>query len=121
MVVNNSSKPDSWGSQIAKAKDKARKLLNKVIAVDMSTNILVGKLEEVSLDTLFRANYPFVKLTLSKARKYNTQEKLERALTEEQICFANKPQMILDIDELSKKYPSIHEDTHVEIKRGRFD
>ncbi|MFH1229281.1 MAG: hypothetical protein V1678_02555 [Candidatus Aenigmatarchaeota archaeon] len=120
MVATN-SQPNSWGSQIEKAKEKARKLLRKVVAVDMSTAILVGKLEEVSLDNLFRANYPFVKLTFSKTRKYNNLQKLEKALDEEQVCFVNKPQMILDIDELAKKYPSIHEDTHVEIKRGRFD
>jgi hypothetical protein len=120
-VNSGSAGPESWYSQIEKTKDKSRRLLRKVIAFESNSAVIVGKLEDVTLDKLFKANYPFVKITLSKAKKYNLQGKLERALNEEQICFANKPQMILDIDELSKRYPEIHEDTHVEIRRGRFD
>jgi len=112
--------PESWYSQIEKSKEKARKLLRKVVAIDLNDSILVGKLDDVTLDKLFRVNYPFCKLTLTKAKKYSSEGKLEKQM-EEQICFVSKPQMILDMDELSKKYPEIHEDTHVEIRRGRFD
>lgn len=120
MAFTNSS-PNSWNSQIEKAKEKSRKLLKKVIAFETSGNLIVGKLEDVSTDRLFRENYPFIKLTLSNARKYNAQGAMQKVFDEEQICFANKPEMVLDIDELQKKYPEIHADTHVEIKRGRFD
>jgi hypothetical protein len=119
-MVNTSA--STWQAQIEKAKDKSRKLLRKVVAVDTNGMILVGKLEDVSVDTLFKANYPFVKLTLSKARKYSSSTgKLDRALPYEEICFANKPEMVMDIDELSSRYPEIHKDTHLEMKRGRFD
>lgn len=111
--------PDNWYSNIEKSKEKARKLLKKVIAVDLNTSIITGKLEDVMVDKLFRLKYPFCKLTISKAKRYGIDEKLEAKL-EEQVCFVNKPQMILDMQELSTRFPSIHEDVHVEIKKGVY-
>jgi hypothetical protein len=116
----NSNLPESWHSQVEKSKEKARKLLRKVVAVELSDGVFVGKLEDVSLDKLFTLKYPFCKLSLTRTKKYSIQGKIERQM-EEHVCFVNKPQMILDMDELSKRYPDIHEDTHVEIRRGRFD
>lgn len=121
MVIKDSDLPESWYSQIEKSKEKARKLLRKVVGIDMNDSVLVGKLEDVTLDKLFRVNYPFCKLTLTKSKKYDSEGKLERKIDGEQICFVNKPQMIMDMDELAKRFPEIHEDTHVEIRRGRFD
>lgn len=113
------SLPDRWYSNIEKSKEKARKLLRKVIAVDLNTSIVTGLLEDVMIDRLFRLKYPFCKLTLSKAKRYNMDEKLETKV-DEQVCFVNKPQMILDMQELSTKFPNIHEDIHVEIRKGVY-
>ncbi|MEM5778464.1 MAG: hypothetical protein QXK49_02465 [Candidatus Aenigmatarchaeota archaeon] len=118
--MTNESLPESWYSQIEKSKEKARKFLKKVIAVDLNDSILVGVLNDVSLDKLFRLKYPFCKLTLIKAKKYSLDGKLEKQIEGEQICFVNKPQMIMDMEELSKKFPEIHEDIHVDLRRGRF-
>ena len=112
--------PDNWYSAIEKSREKAKKLMNQVIAVDLNTSIIVGRLEEVSLDKLFRIQFPFCKLTLSNSKKYRTDEKLDISSLGDQIAFVNKPQMIMDMTELSTKFPQIHEDTHVDIKRGRF-
>ena len=112
--------PEKWYSAIEKSREKAKKLMNQVIAVDLNTSILVGKLEEVSLDKLFRIQYPFCKLTLSNSKKYRTDEKLDIPSMGDQIAFINKPQMIMDMTELSTKFPKIHEDTHVDIRRRRF-
>lgn len=120
-MIKDSTLPDSWYSQIEKTKEKSRKLLKKVVAVDLNDSILVGKLEDVSLDKLFRLKYPFCKLMLTNARKYSSNQKLEKKIDGEQIAFVNKPQMVMDMDELSKKYPEIHGDIHVEIRSGRFD
>jgi hypothetical protein len=117
----NPSLPSSWQSQIEKAKDKSRRLLRKVVAFQSNDSIVVGKLEDVSMDKLFMSNYPFVKLTFSNAKKYGLNQKLEKRIDGEHVCFANKPQMILDIDELSQRYPEIHGDIHVDIRSGRFD
>ena len=119
--MSNEALPESWYSQIEKTKDIARKLLRKVVAIDLNDSILVGKIEDVTLDKLFKLKYPFCKVTLVKAKKYNPEGKLEKQIEGEQICFVNKPQMILEMEELSKKYPEIFQDTHVDIRRGRFD
>ena len=111
--------PDTWHSNIEKSKEKARKMLKKVVAVDLNTSILIGILEDVTIDKLFRLKYPFCKLTISKVKKYDINEKLE-AKEEEQVCFVNKPQMILDMKELSTKFPEIFEDVHVEMKKGVY-
>ncbi len=111
--------PDRWYSNIEKSKEKARKLLKKVVAVDLNSSIIIGRLEDVMIDRLFRLKYPFCKLTLKKAKRYNINEKLEAKL-EDQVCFVNKPQMILDMQELSTKFPNIHEDIHVEIRKGVY-
>ncbi|MFH0928915.1 MAG: hypothetical protein V1818_01000 [Candidatus Aenigmatarchaeota archaeon] len=113
--------PEKWYSSIEKSREKANKLLRQVIAVDLNTSVLVGKLDDVSLDKLFRIQYPFCKLTMSKAKKYDSNSRLETSQESDQIAFVNKPQMILDMQELSSRFPEIHADTHVDIKRGRFD
>ncbi len=89
------------------------------MAVDLNSSIIIGRLEDVMIDRLFRLKYPFCKLTLKKAKRYNINEKLEAKL-EDQVCFVNKPQMILDMQELSTKFPNIHEDIHVEIRKGVY-
>ena len=111
--------PNRWYLNIEKSKEKARKMLKKVIAVDLNTSIVIGKLENVMIDKLFRLKYPFCKVTLSKAKRYTINEKLEAKLGD-QVCFINKPQMILDMQELSTKFPNIHEDVFVEIKKGVY-
>jgi hypothetical protein len=112
--------PENWYSAIEKSKEKARKLMKQIVAVDLNTSIIVGRLEDVSLDKLFRIQYPFCKLTLSGSKKYRTDEKLDTSSMGDQIAFVNKPQMIMDMTELSTKFPKIHEETHLDIKRGRF-
>jgi hypothetical protein len=113
--------PEGWYSKIEKSREKARTLLNEVVAVDLNTSIVVGKLEDVMLDKLFRLKYPFCKLTLSKAKRFSINGKYESSSDMDQVCFINKPQMLMDLDEFSRRFPDLHEDIHVEIKRGRFD
>ena len=121
MISNDDgSMPENWYSAIERSKTKARKLLKQVVGVDLKTSVLIGRLEDVSMDKLFRIQYPFCKLTLSKAKKYGIDGKLD-SNQGDQIAFVNKPQMIMDMQELSSKFPEIHADTHVDIKRGRFD
>ena len=117
----DSDLPEKWYSDIEKSREKAKKLLKQLIAVDLNTSVVIGKLEDVVLDKLFRLKYPFCKLTLSKARRYRTDGKFESKIDNDQVCFVNKPQMVLDMDELSQKFPEIHEDIHVEIRKGSFE
>ena len=109
--------PDEWFSSIEKSREKAKKLLKRLIAVNLNTSIIVGRLEDVGVDKLWRLKYPFCKLTLSKPEKYNMDGKLESKLGDEQVCFISKPQMIMDIDELSERYPEIHEEVHIRMRK----
>ncbi len=109
--------PNNWYTNIEKSKEKARKLLKKIVALDMKDSIVTGVVEDVMLDRFFKLKYPFCKITLKNVKKYNVNEKLESKL-EEQIFFVNNPKMILDLKEMSSRFPNIYEDVNVEIKRG---
>jgi len=109
--------PDEWFTSIEKTREKAKKLMKKLIAVNLNTSIIVGRLEDVGVDKLWRLQYPFLKLTLSKPAKYDVDGKLESKLGDEQVCFVSKPQMIMDIDELSERFPEIHEDVHIRMRK----
>ena len=110
------SLPNSWNSNIEKSKDKARKLLKKVLAVEINNSIMVGTLEDVSIDKLFKLKYPFCKLIINDIKKYSLDEKLEIKM-DEQVLLVNKPEMILDMKELSAKFPSIYQDVFVELRK----
>ena len=111
--------PNTWYASIEKSKEKARKLLKKVVVLDMNDSVIVGVLEDVMIDKLFNVQYPFIKLTLQKIKKYDAKEKLVTKI-DEQIFFINKPQMIMDVREFEKKYPNIYQDFHVEMKKGVY-
>ena len=44
VVKENVELPEKWYSDIEKSKEKARKLLKNVVAVDLNTSIIDGKL-----------------------------------------------------------------------------
>jgi hypothetical protein len=111
--------PSSWYASIEKSKEKARKLLRKVVILDMNDSIILGVLQDVMLDKLFRVQYPFVKLTLEKVKKYDARQKLVNKM-DEQIFFINKPQMIMDVKEIADKFPEVYQDFHVEMKKGVY-
>ncbi len=113
--------PEGWYTRIEKSREKSKKLMNQLVAVDLNTSIVVGKLEEVMLDKLFRLKYPFCKLTLSRAKRFSIDGKFESGTETDQVCFINKPDMLMDFDEFSRKFPNLHRDIHVEIRKGRFD
>jgi len=110
------SLPNNWHSNIEKSKDKARKMLKKVVAVEINNSLVVGTLEDVSIDKLFKLKYPFCKLIVNNVKKYALNEKLETKI-DEQILFVNKPEMILDMKELSSKFPNIYQDVFVELRK----
>ena len=111
--------PQAWHASIEQSKMKARKLLKKVVALDMNDSIVIGVLQDAVVDKLFRYQYPFIKLTLQNVKKYDASEKLLSKM-DEQIFFINKPQMIMDVKEIAGKFPEIFEDVHVEMRKGVY-
>ncbi len=113
-------RPGKWFQDIERSREKASKHFQNVVAVNMKNSILVGKLTDISYDKLGERSYPFCKLTLSKAKKFSLSGKLKDLADDVQLCFVNNPDMIMEISELQEKFPAIHEEVHVLIKREFF-
>ena len=107
---------DGWYATIEKSKEKARKFLNHVVAINQTTSIVVGKLESVEIDKLFHLKYPYCKLTMRKPVRFRMDGRLEFEMGEQDLVFVSKPEMVLDIKELEKRFPRIYENILGKIK-----
>ena len=120
MISKTEGLPDKWNISIDKAKDKARKLLKQIVAIDQNTSIVVGRLNDVGLDRLWKLKYSYCKLILANAEKYRLDGKFESKIDDEQLCFINKPEMIMSLEELQRRFPEIHADVHVKMKTDTY-
>ena len=120
MISRGEELPERWYASIEKSKDKARKLLRQIVAIDQNTSIVVGRLNEAGVDRLWRIKYPYCKLILVSAERYRIDGKFETKLNEEQLCYVNKPEMIMSLEELQKRFPNIHEDVHVKMRTNTY-
>jgi hypothetical protein len=121
MPTERSDMPDNWYQTVEKAKNKARKLLQKTIAVDQNTSVVVGKLVGVDIDTLWRAKYPYCKLTIEKPVRYRTDGNFECHMGDTELFFVNKPEMIMTTVELNDRFPKVHADAATRLKTGEFE
>ena len=110
--------PDTWYAVVDKSKEKARKLINQIVAINQSTSIVVGKLESVEIDRLWHLKYPYCRLTMRKPVRYRLDGRLEFKMGEQELLFVNKPEMVMNTAELSKTHPRIYEDILPKIKTG---
>ncbi|MDD5416583.1 MAG: hypothetical protein PHU12_01255 [Candidatus Aenigmarchaeota archaeon] len=106
---------------IEKTKTKARSLMKKLVAINQTTSILVGKLEAADIEKLGSAHMASCKLTLSNAKRYSVNNKFDFKMEEESIAFVNRPEMLMTIDELGNTHPEILRETHVNIRKGVWD
>lgn len=112
--------PDAWYQAVERAKEKARKFIGTVIAVDQSTSVVAGKLTAVDIDTLWRLKYPYCKLTMRRPVRYRRDGRLDCRLGDEELFFVNKPSMVLTMPELSATFPKIHMDVLGKVRMGNF-
>src|SRR3990172_8650906 len=119
-MISGQELPDRWYVNIEKSRDKARRLLKEIVAVDQNTSIVIGKLTDAGIDRLWRLKYPYCKLILINAERYRIDGKFEAKINEEQLCYINKPEMIMSLEELQKKFPQIHEDVFVKVKTNMY-
>jgi hypothetical protein len=112
--------PDNWSAGIEKSKMKANRHLGDVIAIDQATSIVVGKLEDVDIDTLWSKKFPYCRLLLKGPIRFRTSGEFECKLGEQELFFVNSPDKIMSLDELSIKYPVIAEDVTGKAKKGEF-
>ncbi|MFQ6021033.1 MAG: hypothetical protein ACE5J4_03425, partial [Candidatus Aenigmatarchaeota archaeon] len=67
-----------------------------------------------------RLKYPYTKLTMENCERYRTDGKFEFKLANTQICFVNKPEMIMSMEELAKRFPNIYEEVLGKIKKDEY-
>ncbi|MBR9682836.1 MAG: hypothetical protein GOV02_04115 [Candidatus Aenigmarchaeota archaeon] len=108
--------PASWYSGVEKSREKARKLNNKVVAVDQTTSVVVGRLIAIDIDKLWNFKYPYCKLTLRNPQRYRSNGNFECKMSEIELFFVNKPKMLLDLEELSDRHPIIYRAIRKQIK-----
>ncbi len=104
--------PKEWSASVAKAKDKANKLANKLVALSTDTHVIVGRLSKVSVEKFWKLNYPHCKLVLDKALKFGMDGRQQSKLAESQAFFINKPQSIMTMIELREAHPRIFSQVH---------
>ncbi len=113
--------PSNWYAGIEKSREKAKTFIGKVIAVDQNTSIVVGKLDRVEIDKLWRMNYPYCKLTVKNAFKYRKDGNFQQNMEDLNIFFVNKPEMVMPVEEFSKRFPKVYNEVLGKIKKGDFD
>ena len=113
--------PSQWYAGVEKSKEKARTLIGKIVAVDQNTSIVVGKLTAVEIDKLWRMNYPYCKLNIKNACKYRKDGNFQQKMEDLDIFFVNKPEMVMPVEEFSKRFPKVYREALGRIKIGEFD
>ena len=108
--------PGSWYTLIEKARDKSRKLLGQVIAVHQTNVVVIGKLTQTDIERLWQVKYPYCKLVVKNGIRYRQSGEVENKLGEEGVLWVNNPDVIMSMEELSKKFPRIHMEVLPKVK-----
>lgn len=109
---------DAWYKGVEKAKDKARKLIGKVVAINQSTSLVVGKLDAADIDKLGPSHQSTCKITLSKTKRYDLKSNFKFRDEYTVFLFVNKPEAILSAEELEKTFPKVYEEVRINVKKG---
>lgn len=102
--------PQNWYGGVEKAKEKARRLLKKIIAIDQNTSVVIGRLSVADIDKLWRSNVPYCRLLVNDSIRFRLDGKLEAKLGSEEVFFVNKPQMVMTLDEMEQRFPKVHDE-----------
>lgn len=109
---------DQWYKGVEKAKEKARKMINKTVGINQATSVVIGKLDGADIDRLGPAHHPTCKITLSNMKRYDLKTDYKFKDEEMGIFFINNPDNVMSIQELSQKFPKIHEEVMINVKKG---
>lgn len=109
-LIKTNELPQNWYGGVEKAKEKARKLLRKIVVIDQNTSVVIGRLATVDIDKLWRSNVPYCRLLVNDSLRFRLDGKLEAKLGEEEVFFVNKPQMVMTVDEMEQRFPRIHDE-----------
>ncbi len=120
MPTERSDMPDNWYQTVDKAKTKAKKMLQQTVAVDQNTSVVVGKLIAVDIDTLWRAKFPYCRLTIENPVRYRPDGNFECKMGDTELFFVNKPDMVMNMNELNTRFPGVRAGSATKIKSGEF-
>ena len=107
-----------WYQNVERAKEKAKRLLNKLVAVNQTTSIAIGKLVAVDIDRLWQSQYPYCKMELKRPVRFRIDAMFQHKMGDVEIFFANKPEMIMSMEELAQKFSKIYENLQPYIKKN---
>jgi hypothetical protein len=113
--------PSTWYAGIEKSKEKAKKLMGKIVALDQNTSVIIGKLDRIDIDSLWKMNCPYCKLTVKNALRYKIDGNFQQKMEDLNIFFVNKPEMVMSVEEFSKRFPKVYTEVVGKIKTGQFD
>lgn len=109
---------DDWYRGVEKAKDKARRYQNQILAIDQKTSVVVGIVSAVDIDRLWQFKAPYCKISMIKALRFGPQGSVEAKIGDTGIFWVNNQDNVLPLEELAKKYPKVHAEVHVKMKAG---
>lgn len=95
-----------------KSKDKAKKLVSQLVAVNQTTSVIIGRLIAVEIDKLWKMKYPYCRLVLSSSARFRIDGKFEAKFAGQEAVFVNKPDAIMSMQELKERFPKIYENAY---------
>jgi len=112
------SMPEKWYKNVELARERAKSFMGKLVALHQTSSVVIGKLTGAEIDKLWQVKYPYCKISMKRAFRFNLNGKLETDIGDDGIFWINKPEVLLSIDELSRKFPKVYSEILPKIKRG---
>lgn len=112
--------PDNWYTSVEKAKHKAGKFLKKVAAVEQTSSVVVGKFSVVDIDRMFQSRFPYCKIMMDGAVRFRPDGGVQAKIGDIGMFFVSKPEVILSLDELAKRYPKVHDEVMAKLKAEQW-
>ena len=109
-----------WYKGVEKSRTKAMNLKSQLIAVDQNTSIVVGTLQNVDIDRLWKLKYPYVRLTIKNPVRFRMNGIMDFKMGEEEMLFVNKPEMVMGKEELSNKFPQIYREVQAKLIKNQW-
>ncbi len=109
---------DNWYRGVEKAKDKARKFTNMIMAIEQENGVVVGIVTSVDIDRLWQFKYPYCKVSMIKAVRFGREGNTEANIGDTGVFWLNNPDKVMPLDELARKYPRISYEVQLRIKGG---
>ena len=117
-IRSRDHQPDKWYKNVEQARDRSKKFKGKLVALHQTNSVVVGKLSGATVDRLWQVKYPYCKISLESAFRFTVNGGNETNLGNDGVFWVNNPNIILSMDDLSKKFPKVYREVLPKIKTG---